>query len=288
MTQNKLLEVLQTNLKWNALTSPHNSLALVIDNIPQATNLYGRKTSILMCRRNTHGRVHWRRRRSRTIGAASRARVVLRSAPAQADTRVANGIPLHLVDGHLSGMALNKLHKPTAFAGRNLDVGDLAKSLEEGTQLILGDVARQTADKDRRVVGIGELVHRLLGRSVETHRRSSHRRVQASRTRDTHGTQSGSRALVLGRSRGNAHGTITAVHALHLGQSTLLIRLVGEANKAVATRHATDGVCHDLGGLAGWKAVLEEGHENVFVDLGTKVADENGVLGSTVVAAKYD
>jgi hypothetical protein len=62
-------------------------------------------------------------------------------------------------------MAVDKLNETAALARRNLDVGDLAKALEEGTQLILGNVAGQTTNEDRGVVGVGELVH--LGCWVE-------------------------------------------------------------------------------------------------------------------------
>ena len=91
--------------------------------------------------------------------------------------------------------------------------------------------------------------------------------------------------LVLGSGSADAHRSITAVNALHLGESTLLVCLIGEANETVATRHAADGVGHDLGGLARVVLGLEEGHEDVFVDLWTEVADEDGELGTTVVAA---
>jgi len=52
-----------------------------------------------------------RRRRGRTIRGARWTRVVLRSAPAQADTRVTNWIALHLVDCHFRRMTLNKLNE---------------------------------------------------------------------------------------------------------------------------------------------------------------------------------
>lgn len=58
-------------------------------------------------------------------------------------------------------MAMNELHEAAAFAGGDLDVGDLAKALEEGTQLILSDVARQTTNEDGCVVRVRELIHRL-------------------------------------------------------------------------------------------------------------------------------
>jgi hypothetical protein len=64
-----------------------------------------------------------------------------------------------------------------------------------------------------------------------------------------------------------------------------LVALVGEADEAVASGKAADGVGHDLGGLARVVLGLEERHKDVFVDLGAKVADEDGELGSTVVTA---
>lgn len=98
------------------------------------------------------------RRRSWAVGSAD-ARVVLRTTPAETDTRVANGVALHLVDGHLGGMAVDKLDETAALSRRNLDISNLTKALEERTELVLGDVARETANKDGGVVGVGELVH---------------------------------------------------------------------------------------------------------------------------------
>lgn len=68
-------------------------------------------------------------------------RVVLRTSPRETNARVANWVALHLVDGHLGSMAVDKLDETAALARRNLDVGDLSEALEEGTELILGDVA---------------------------------------------------------------------------------------------------------------------------------------------------
>jgi hypothetical protein len=64
-----------------------------------------------------------------------------------------------------------------------------------------------------------------------------------------------------------------------------LVALVGEADETVTSGKAADGVGHDLGGLARVVLGLEEGHEDVFVDLWAEVADEDGELGTTVVAA---
>ena len=91
-------------------------------------------------------------------------------------------------------------------------------------------------------------------------------------------------ALVLGCCSGDTHGTIATVYALHLAQGKLLIGLIGEAHKAISTRHAGKGVRHDLGGLAGWEAALEERYKDVFIDLGAKIANEDAVFGSTIIA----
>lgn len=81
-----------------------------------------------------------RRRRSRAVGSAD-SRVVLRSAPAESDSRVANGVALHLVDGHLGGVAVDKLDEAAALARRDLDVGDFSESLEERSKFVLRDIA---------------------------------------------------------------------------------------------------------------------------------------------------
>lgn len=234
---------------------------------------------------HAHGGVHGRRRGSRTVGAAGRARVVLRATPAQTHTGVSNRVSLHLVDGHLSSMALDELDETAALSRGDLDVGDFTEALEEGAELILSDVARQAANENGGVVGVGELVHGL-GSTVEAHGGSAHGRVHARGAGHAHSTGSTKAgALVLGSSSRDAHGTVATVDTLHLAQSTLLVVLIGEADEAVATRHAADGVGHDLGGLARREAALEERNEDVLVDLGAQVTNEDRVLRATVITA---
>lgn len=253
------------------------------------TNLHRRKATVLVSSwGHAHGRVDWWRRR-RAVGRAGRAGVVLRATPAKADTGVADRVTLHLVDSHLSGVALDELDETAALARGDLDVGDLAKALEEGTELILSHVARQTTNEDGGVVGVSELVHGLRS-TVEAHGRTTHGRgVKASgSTGHAHGTRTSTRTLVLGGGSRDTHGAVAAVDALHFGQSTLLVVLVGETNETVAARHAADGVRHDLGGLAGREAALEEGDQDVFVHLGAEVTNEDGVLRATVVTARIN
>jgi hypothetical protein len=237
-------------------------------------------------RRHAHGRVD-RRWRGGAVRGAGRARVVLGATPAEAHARVADRVALHLVDGHLGGVALNELDEAAALSGRDLDIGDLAEALEEGTELVLGDVAGEAADEHGGVVGVGELVHRLGSTVVAGHGRRTHG-VHAHGVRATrhaaHTWSTSGAALVLGSGGANAHRSITAVDALHLTKSQLLVALVGEADETVASGKAADGVGHDLSGLARVVLGLEEGHEDVFVDLGAEVADEDREFGTTVVA----
>jgi len=192
-------------------------------------------------RRHAHGRVDWRWWR-RAVGSASRARVVLGAAPAKTDTGVTNGVALHLVDGHLSSVALNELDETAALAGRDLDVCDLSEALEERTKLVFGDVATETANKDSGVVGVGELVHRL-GSTVEAKRRGTHAvHANGAAGHTAHASGTGVLVLVLRSSSADAHGSVTAVDALHLGKGTLLVCLVGEADETVAARKAADRV----------------------------------------------
>ena len=237
--------------------------------------------------RHAHGWVHRRRWGSRAVGATGRAGVVLRAAPAQTHARVTDGVALHLVDGHLGGVALNELDETTALSRRNLDVGDFTKALEEGTELILRDVAGKTTNEDGGIVGVRELVHGLRS-TVEAHGGSAHRRVHAGGAGHAHSTGHDTGTLVLGGGGGNAHGTVTAVDTLHLAQGTLLVVFVGEADETIATGHAADGVGHDLGGLARGEAALEEGHKDIFIDLGTEITNEDGEFGATVVTAGDD
>lgn len=248
------------------------------------TDLHRRKAAILVRGGHAHRGVDWWGR-SRAVRGAGRTGVVLRAAPAQAHTGVANRVALHLVDGHLSSMSLHELNETAALSRRNLDVGDLAKALEEGAELVLGDIAGETTDEDRRVVRVSELVHRLRS-AVESHWGASHRwRVQAGWTRHTHRGGSDSWALVLRSSGRDAHGTVATVDTLHLTQSTLLVVLIGEAHETITTRHAADRVGHDLGRLARWEAALEKRDQDVFVDLGAEVADENGIFRTAVIPA---
>ena len=253
----------------------------------------GRRKDALLARRkvtvlwHAHGRVDWRRR-SRAVGGASRARVVLRAAPAQTDARVADGVTLHLVDGHLGSVTLNELNKAAALSGRDLDIGDLAEALEERAELVLGDVARKATNEHSGVVGVSELVHGLGSAVVASHRRGAHgvhtHGVGATR-HTTHTRGASSTALVLGSSGADAHGPVTAVHTLHLTESKLLVALVGETDEAVTSGETADRVGHDLCGLARVVLGLEQRHENVLIDLGAKVAHEDGELRTTVVAA---
>lgn len=235
--------------------------------------------------RHAHARVD-RRRRSGAIRRTSRTRVILATTPAQANSGVTDGIALHLIDSHLSSMSLHELHETTALAGRDLDVCDLAEALEERTELVLGDVTRETADKDGGVVGIGELVHGLGGGGVEADWGSAHGGVHGTAGAHAGSTASAAGALVLRGSGGDAHGAVAAVDTLHFGEGALLVCLVGEADETVAAGHAGDVVGHDLGGLDGGEAVLEEADEDILVDFGAEVADEDGELRAAVVSEK--
>lgn len=238
---------------------------------------------------HAHSLVLWWRW-SRSVGGSSGTRVVLGASPGEADARVSDGVALHLVDGHLSSVALDELDEAAALSGWDLDVGDLPEALEEGAELVLGDVAREATDEDGGVVGVSELVHWLRG-SVVADRGSAHgvhaRGHVASHggARHTaHGTRwSTTAGLVLGSGSGDSHGAVTAVDTLHLGESTLLVALIGEADEAVATRHAGDRISHDLGRLARWESGLEERDQDIFVDLWAKVTNENGEFRSTVI-----
>lgn len=250
-------------------------------------HLHGGKTAILVGWGHAHGGVHGRWRGSRTVGAAGRAGVVLRATPGQTHAGVTDGVALHLVDGHLGSVALDELDETTSLSGGNLDVGDFAEALEEGAELILGDVAGEATNEHSGVVRVGELVHGLRS-TVEGHGRATHGRVHASGAGHTHSSAvaANTGTLVLGGRSGDAHGAVAAVDTLHLGESALLVVLVGETNESVATGHAGNGVGHDLGGLARGEAALEERNKDIFVNLRAEITNEDGVLGTTVIAAR--
>jgi hypothetical protein len=250
----------------------------------RTTNLHRRETTVLVSWRHAHGRVHRRRWGSGTVGASGGAGVVLRAAPAETYPRVTNGVALHLVDGHFGGMTLDELDETTALARRDLDVGDFTEALEERTELVLSDVAGEATNENGGVVGVGELVHGLRS-AIEAHGGSAHGRVHASGAGHAHTTGHHTGALVLGCGGRDTHGAVTAVDTLHLTQSPLLVVLVGEADETVSAGHAADGVGHDLGGLARGEAALEQRNEDVLVNLGAEVTNEDGVLRTTVITA---
>lgn len=232
-----------------------------------------------------------RGRRGGAVGSTN-ARVVLRTSPAEAHARVTNGVALHLVDGHLGSVAVDELNEAAALARRDLDIGDLTEALEEGSELVLSDVARKATNEDGGVVGVSELVH-LSGRVKTTIAEALHATsIPHLLLRHTahHGTavvvSLTTKAVVttvLGGSSRDTHGSVAAVDTLHLNKSTLLVVLVGEANETIATALARHGVGHDLGRLARRESSLEERNQDVLVDLGAKVANENAVLGATII-----
>lgn len=92
---------------------------------------------------------------------------------------------------------------------------------------------------------------------------------------------------LLWSSSADTHGSVAAVHTLHLVQSSLLVALVGEAHKSVTARLSGRGIRHDLSGLAGGETSLEQRHEDELVDLRTEVSDKDGELGTALVTAVH-
>jgi hypothetical protein len=241
-------------------------------------------------RRHAHARAVDGWGRCRAVGSAGWTGVVLRATPTEANARVANGIALHLVDGHFSRVTLHELHETTSLAWWDLDVGDFTKALEEGTELILGDITRETTHKDSCVVWVGELVHRL-GSAVVAHGRRAHRvhaHARATATLLLHAHAGGTArttTLVLGCRSANAHRAVATIDALHFSKGLLLVLLASKSDEAIAARHSGDGVRHDLGRLGGLILVLEQLDKDKLGDLGAQVAHEDGILGTALVAA---
>ena len=153
-------------------------------------------------------------------------------------------------------MTLDKLNKAATLSGRNFDVCDLTKALEERTKLVLRDISGKPSDEDRSVIRVCELVHGLRLTIVSdwgvphvvhaTNGRSS----RAGWTWHTHSSWPSTTSLVLWCGCRDTHRTIAAVDSLHLLQCPLLVALVGEANKTISARHSADWIGHDLSGLA--------------------------------------
>lgn len=232
--------------------------------LDEMTYLKRSKIAIRMSWWHAHRLILWGRW-CRSVWCSSRARIVLGSAPGKANTRVTNGIALHLIDSHLGGMALDELDKSTSFSWRNLDVSDFSKALEKRSELVLSNISRQTAHENGSIVWIRELVH-WLGSTVVTHWGSTHRvHARSHTTRHTttlhswHATwRSTSAGLVLRSCCRDSHGTVATVNALHLGESTLLIPFLSKAYEAISSRHARDGICHDFCRFARWESSLEQ------------------------------
>lgn len=186
-------------------------------------------------------------------------------------------------------MTLYELDEATALSWGDLDISDFAETLKERSELILSYVAGQTTDKDCRVVRVGELVHWLWLTIVAHGWRSAHRvHAWGLHTRSHalchwHTSRTSASRLVLGCGSGDSHWSVAAVDTLHLSQSALLILLIGKTNETVTARHSRDWVGHDLCRLAGWKACLEKGNEDVFVDFWSEITDEDGEFWSTVI-----
>jgi hypothetical protein len=72
---------------------------------------------------------------------------------------------------------------------------------------------------------------------------------------------------------------------LHLHERALLIILVGKANESIASALAGHGIRHNLGRLARGEACLEQGNEDILVDLGAKITNEDAVFGTSIVTA---
>jgi hypothetical protein len=187
-------------------------------------------------------------------------------------------------------VTLDELDESAAFSRGDLDVGDFAEALEEGTQLILRDISRQSSNKNRGIVRIGKLIHGLLLLllAVERHGRTPHGGWvhRAAGTGHSHSARTTRAALVLGSCRRNTHGSVATVYPLHLAEGSLLVDFVGEADEAIAPRHAGYGVSHNFGRFAGWEAALKEGNEDKFVDFWTEIADKDGILGPAVITAE--
>ena len=258
--------------------------------IKSETNLHWGKVAVRVLWRHTaHGWIN-RRWWCRTVRSTCWAGVVLATTPAKADARVADRVALHLVDSHFGGVTLYELNETATLSWWDLDIGNLTKALKERAEFVLGNVARETTNKDSCVVWIGELVHRLrsLLARVKRHWWATHLMTVSHHRTTLHSSHWGTAALilVLWRCGGDTHWTVAAVDSLHLTKSALLVGFLGETNESIATGESTDGVGHDLCRLAGGKTLLENVDQNIFVDLRTEITNKDGVLGTTIVTAR--
>jgi hypothetical protein len=216
-------------------------------------------------------------------------------------------------------MSVHELDEAASLAGRNLHVGNLAEPLEERSELILGHIARKTSDENRSVVRVGKLVHlrggveatasairgrerpgpHVLLRNVVHHGRG---RMVTGESMGAGATfvstcnrkhPDGGRRLpmanlpVLGGGCRDPHRTTAAVDSLHFHQGTLLVSLLGEADKSVTPALARYGIRHDLGRLAAGEPSLEKCNENIFVHLRTEISYKDGVFRATVITKRY-
>ena len=76
--------------------------------------------------------------------------------------RISDKVTLYLPYRCLSCTTINELDKTVTLTGKDPDIYNLPKAVEERLKLIFSYIIRKTADEDSRMVWVGELIYQLL------------------------------------------------------------------------------------------------------------------------------
>lgn len=81
---------------------------------------------------------------------------------------------------------------------------------------------------------------------------------------------------VLGGCNRDAHETRATILTLHFNHGALLLQLIREPNKPIATRKTRHRIRYNLGGTARGVMLRKRLKKQIIIDLWSKVANENG------------
>ena len=200
--------------------------------------------------------------------------------PAALDRAAVDHLTLELDDGHRGVLMRIKLDESEATVRLHADLREVANRLEEGDEIGLSRVRDEVADVDGGVIR-GSLGYHGLVRERPT--LEVHRRWGPSAHASAHGGgAAASCALSLLVGPVDADRARAKPLAIHSGDGLFSIGLVAEGKETVATRLAGVHVPHDARIREGAERTERLG-EDVVVDLGAEVADEDVVVVARVL-----
>jgi len=87
--------------------------------------------------------------------------VVFRSSLREADARISDKVTLYLPYSYLGYTTINELDNAVTLTGKDPNIYNLPKAVEERLELILSYIIRKTANEDSYIVRVGDLIYRL-------------------------------------------------------------------------------------------------------------------------------